>query len=65
MKSSTSCEYGRAEISTESSSQLYSEEPSDKQQVWMSHGDHAEQLPDGFSIAATSETVSGPLSCKA
>ena len=57
VESSDRCEYGRAEIKTESTSQLYSEETSDTQQVWMSHGDHAERLPAGFKVAATSNTV--------
>ena len=58
VESSDSCEYGRAEITTESSSELFSEEPSNTQQVWMSHGDHAEKLPEGFLVAAQSEKVS-------
>lgn len=57
VESSTSCEYGHAEIKTESSSELYNDEPSNTQSVWMSHGDHAEKLPQGFSVAALSETV--------
>ena len=57
VESSDSCEYGPANITTDSSSQLFSGEPTDKQQVWMSHGDHAEKLPQGFTVAARSETV--------
>lgn len=58
VESSQFCEYGRAEIKTDPSSQLYAAESSDRQQVWMSHGDHAEKLPEGFAVAATSDDVS-------
>ena len=57
VESSHQSEYGRAQISTLQQSQLYEGEEVDTQQVWMSHGDHAEQLPAGFTVAATSEKV--------
>ena len=31
--------------------------PVGKEEVWMSHGDEASQLPDGFEAVATSEQV--------
>jgi hypothetical protein len=60
VESSHQSEYGRAQISTKQDSQLYQGEEAASQQVWMSHGDHAEKLPDGFTVAATSEKVAPP-----
>ena len=57
MESSHQSEYGRAEITTDPSSELYADESTSSQQVWMSHGDHAEKLPQGFTVAASSEKV--------
>lgn len=57
MESSHRSEYGRAEIQVDKSSELYGRESTDSQQVWMSHGDHAEKLPQGFTVAATSQGV--------
>lgn len=57
VESSQRSEYGRAEITVERSSELYGGESTDSQQVWMSHGDHAEKLPEGFTVAATSQGV--------
>lgn len=57
VKSSELCEYGRAEIRTNAASDLFKGEEVDRQQVWMSHGDHAERLPAGFEVAAESEDV--------
>lgn len=57
MESSQRSEYGRAEMRTDRASNLYAEETAETQQVWMSHGDHAEKLPHGFTVAATSEGV--------
>jgi GMP synthase (glutamine-hydrolysing) len=45
-------EYGPAEISVGAENELF--RGLDRTfPVWMSHGDHAEQLPEGFSIIAT------------
>ena len=52
-------EYGRMAIRTTQASSLYSQETEHKQQVWMSHGDEAVRLPEGFTSVATSEQVSG------
>ena len=54
----TDGEYGRTSIRTTQASELYREEADHAQQVWMSHGDKAVQLPDGFQPVATSEKVS-------
>lgn len=45
-------EYGRMPITTTAGS-LFPEAGS--QMVWMSHGDEAKRLPDGFAVVATSE----------
>ena len=50
-------EYGRAHIRTTQASSLYGPEAGDSQLVWMSHGDEAVCLPDGFEPVATSDTV--------
>lgn len=41
-------------------STLFSTETADSQLVWMSHGDEAVKLPEGFSVVARSEQVSRP-----
>ena len=50
-------EFGRAFIDVVADSALFDGLWSigDKHQVWMSHGDRVEQLPDGFAIVAKSE----------
>ena len=49
-------EYGRMPINVVAESVLYSEESTaSKQLVWMSHGDEAAQLPEGFTCVARSE----------
>ena len=53
-------EYGRMAIRTTQASRLYSAEAEHSQQVWMSHGDEAIRLPDGFISVATSEQVLAP-----
>ena len=53
-------EYGRMAIRTTQASRLYSAEAEHSQQVWMSHGDEAIRLPDGFISVATSEQVPVP-----
>jgi len=47
-------QYGDTAIRCDTSSRLFAGLPA-SQQVWMSHGDHVEQVPDGFRITATSE----------
>ncbi|GHP06986.1 hypothetical protein PPROV_000572900 [Pycnococcus provasolii] len=49
-------EYGRMEVTTDLKSLLYHDEHSDKQMVWMSHGDVAKTLPDGFRVVGRSST---------
>lgn len=48
-------EFGRAAIQIHSDSPLFKDVPS-RIDVWMSHGDQVELLPNGFACAASSET---------
>ncbi|EFN56364.1 hypothetical protein CHLNCDRAFT_144859 [Chlorella variabilis] len=48
-------EYGRMPMNVVRDSTLFSTEEQDSQLVWMSHGDEAVKLPDGFSVVARSE----------
>lgn len=48
-------EYGRMAIKTVADSILYDSAEKDSQLVWMSHGDEAVKLPDGFQCVAKSE----------
>lgn len=48
-------EYGRMPMRVERQSMLFATETQDSQLVWMSHGDEAVKLPDGFSVVARSE----------
>eukprot|EP00882_Tetradesmus_deserticola_P009341 GHRQ01009854.1.p3 GENE.GHRQ01009854.1~~GHRQ01009854.1.p3 ORF type:complete len:159 (-),score=37.85 GHRQ01009854.1:1031-1507(-) len=50
-------EYGRMPILIQPGSRLYSFQDSSKPNVWMSHGDEATQLPEGFHVVAKSEQV--------
>ena len=52
-------EYGRMAMRTTQASSLFAQETEHTQQVWMSHGDEAVRLPEGFTSVATSEQVSG------
>jgi len=47
-------EYGKARLKIENNSGLF-EGITDDEIVWMSHGDKAERLPEGFDIIGTSE----------
>lgn len=47
-------EFGSMPIRIEPGSVLFSEETAAEQTVWMSHGDDATQLPEGFRCVATS-----------
>ncbi len=48
-------EYGPSTISVEDPSGLFSSwERGEKLAVWMSHGDHVQQLPAGFTVSASS-----------
>jgi GMP synthase (glutamine-hydrolyzing), C-terminal domain or B subunit/GMP synthase (glutamine-hydrolyzing), N-terminal domain or A subunit len=52
-------EYGHAEVSVIAETPLFRGLPQTLD-VWMSHGDHAEQLPEGFSLTAkTANAVAG------
>lgn len=48
-------EYGRMEIEVQKNSGLFgNKQIGDKQVVWMSHGDEAVKLPEGFEVVARS-----------
>jgi GMP synthase (glutamine-hydrolysing) len=49
----TNHEYGKAKLSIKNS--LIFKGMSDSETVWMSHGDRAERLPDGFEVIGESE----------
>jgi len=51
----TGGEYGRMPINTVAESTLYAGETAPSQLVWMSHGDEAAKLPEGFTCVARSE----------
>ena len=53
-------EYGRAQIQTLNSSPLFEALPQ-QLEVWMSHGDRIEGLPDGFTSIAESDTALAAL----
>ena len=48
-------EYGRMPVHTVNDSLLFKGEPASSQQVWMSHGDEATKLPDGFACVGKSD----------
>ena len=50
-------EFGRAFVDVKEDSELFDGiwAMGAREQVWMSHGDHVDALPEGFSIIATSE----------
>jgi hypothetical protein len=56
-------EYGRMPILIQPNSRLYSFQSNTKPNVWMSHGDEATQLPEGFKVVAKSEQVSACVCC--
>ena len=58
-------EYGLAKIRRTQESELFAGVPDDQWQVWMSHGDHVEHLPEGYKVIAQSDgcpvaAVEGP-----
>jgi len=50
-------EFGRAFVDVKKECALFEGvwTPGDREQVWMSHGDHVDVLPEGFEVIATSE----------
>ncbi|WP_308909864.1 glutamine-hydrolyzing GMP synthase [Pseudokordiimonas caeni] len=50
-------EFGRAFVDVKAGCALFDGvwKVGDREQVWMSHGDHVDRLPEGFSVVATSE----------
>jgi len=55
-ESASSKEYGRAMINLQGRSPLFTG-LSDREQVWMSHGDKVVAVPPGFSVIASSENA--------
>jgi len=58
VRSSAHREFGYAEVSIETSNRLFNgiEVSEDSLQVWMSHGDRVETLPEGFAIIGKSDS---------
>ena len=50
-------EFGRAMLDVTGASPLFHGIDGDEIQVWMSHGDRVNNLPDGFSVIGTSENA--------
>ena len=50
-------EFGRAMLEVKAGSPLFEGIDADEIQVWMSHGDRVNNLPEGFSIIGTSENA--------
>ncbi len=50
-------EFGRAMLDIKAASPLFDGIDADNVQVWMSHGDRVNNLPDGFSVIGTSENA--------
>ncbi len=49
-------EYGRAEMEVREADRLFRGfEPGERTTVWMSHGDHVEEPPQGFEVLASTE----------
>lgn len=56
--SSDKREYGRTEIQILADKAIFEGfDPSQKKNVWMSHGDKIEQLPDGFEVLAKTDNT--------
>ena len=47
-------EYGKMDVDCVSDSTLYGPDLAGSQTVWMSHGDEADRLPEGFRTVAVS-----------
>ena len=57
VQQSASREYGRANLTTIDSSNPLMKGISSGSQVWMSHGDTIEQLPEGYRVICSTESV--------
>ena len=61
---SPSREYGRTDLNIDNNNPLFSGIIQDKFNVWMSHGDKVDKLPESFrTIAATSNTQFAAVIC--
>ena len=49
-------EYGRSHLQTKTSSRLLNGMP-DNSQIWMSHGDSIQSVPEGYTISAATEDI--------
>lgn len=63
VESSSRREYGAAQVRLTAQSQLLEGLPSDFQ-VWMSHGDHVTEAPQGFDVIARTENALGAVENK-
>jgi len=54
---STQREYGKASITVEDTESVLFRGMDPEQQVWMSHGDHVERAPEGFTVTARTAGV--------
>ncbi|MCH5690201.1 hypothetical protein LWM68_41800 [Niabella sp. W65] len=57
MKKSSKREYGRASMSVSDETDVLMHGVSVKSQVWMSHGDSILELPEGFEVLATTDSI--------
>eukprot|EP00897_Mesotaenium_endlicherianum_P009280 jgi/Mesen1/8380/ME000468S07811 len=55
VKKADAQEYGRMPVKVVKGCKLYGDHAKESQVVWMSHGDEAVKLPEGFDVVATSE----------
>ncbi|KGR87411.1 glutamine-hydrolyzing GMP synthase [Lysinibacillus odysseyi] len=53
VESAATREYGKAELTVTTENKLFGSLPA-SQVVWMSHGDHVTEVPEGFEVIATS-----------
>ena len=53
VESAATREYGKAELTVTTENKLFGSLPAN-QVVWMSHGDHVTEVPEGFEVIATS-----------
>ena len=50
-------EYGRAHLAAINKEDKLFQGVLDKSQVWMSHGDHIENIPDGFELISSTDSI--------
>lgn len=57
VEKSSKREYGRASMSVNDDTDVLMQGVSTKSQVWMSHGDSILELPEGFEVLATTDSI--------